>query len=108
MAVGVVGGVTHVHPVVRVALKIMEIRSAADLGELAAAVGLAQNLAALRALAAEGIQHGHMTLHARNLALAAGAQGAEVDRVVDWMVSHHHTDARGAAEALRAVRTNKR
>ena len=81
LAVGVVGGVTGSHPGVRTVLKLAQVRGAADLAGLAAAVGLAQNLGALRALAAEGIQRGHMRVHLRNAALAAGAAGKEVDRV---------------------------
>ena len=81
MPVGLVGGATKTHPLARVALKIMDVRSAQELGEVAVAVGLAQNLGALRALATEGIQRGHMALHARNIALVAGAMGAEIDAV---------------------------
>jgi len=75
LAVGVVGGATRVHPTARVALKILGVRTARELAEIIAAVGLAQNLAALRALATEGIQRGHMRLHARQVAIAAGAIG---------------------------------
>lgn len=86
MAVGVVGGSTHVHPTIQVMRKILDVRSAGELGMIMAAVGLAQNMGALRALATEGIQRGHMTLHARSVALAAGADGAEIDRVAALMV----------------------
>ena len=85
MPVGLVGGATKTHPLARVALKIMQLRSAQELGEIAVAVGLAQNLGALRALATEGIQRGHMALHARNIAMVAGATGAEVDTVARRM-----------------------
>ena len=81
MPVGTVGGVTGVHPTCEVATRLAGIAGAADLAALTAAVGLAQNLGAMRALAAEGIQAGHMRVHARNLAVAAGAVGQEVDRV---------------------------
>jgi len=81
MPVGVVGGVTGVHPTCVVAKRLADITSAADLASVTAAVGLAQNLGAMRALAAEGIQAGHMRVHARNLAVAAGAVGGEVERV---------------------------
>ena len=81
MPVGVVGGVTGVHPTCVVAKNLAGVTSAADLASITAAVGLAQNLGALRALAAEGIQAGHMRVHARNLAVAAGAVGREVERV---------------------------
>jgi hydroxymethylglutaryl-CoA reductase len=87
MPVGLVGGATKTHPLARAALKIMQVQSAQDLGEIAVAVGLAQNLGALRALATEGIQRGHMALHARNIALAAGATGSDVDWVVRKMIA---------------------
>nr|MDO8043499.1 hydroxymethylglutaryl-CoA reductase, degradative [Candidatus Baldrarchaeota archaeon] len=86
MAVGIVGGATKVHPVARVALKILGVKTATELAEIMGAVGLAQNLAALRALAAEGIQYGHMRLHARNLAMMAGATPEIVDKIVEIMV----------------------
>jgi hydroxymethylglutaryl-CoA reductase len=87
MAVGLVGGATRVHPMAQLAIRILGVSSARELGEVIAAVGLAQNLAALRALATEGIQRGHMALHARQVALAAGAEGAEVEQVVEGMLS---------------------
>ncbi|HSB65304.1 MAG TPA: hydroxymethylglutaryl-CoA reductase, degradative [Anaerolineales bacterium] len=87
MAVGIVGGATQVHPVARVSLKLMGVTSAAQLAEIIVSVGLAQNLAALRALATEGIQRGHMTLHARQVAIAAGAQGEEIERLAAQLVS---------------------
>ncbi len=87
MPVGLVGGATKTHPLARVALKLLGVGSAAELGEVIAAVGLAQNMGALRALATEGIQRGHMALHARNIALVAGAVGAEVDWVVQQLVA---------------------
>ncbi|MGB9708502.1 MAG: hydroxymethylglutaryl-CoA reductase, degradative [Infirmifilum sp.] len=87
MAVGTIGGATKVHPVAKVALKILGVKSANELAEVMGAVGLAQNFAALRALATEGIQRGHMRLHARNLAIMAGASGDLVDKVVEIMVS---------------------
>jgi len=86
MAVGIVGGATRVHPVARIALKILGVKTARELAEVMAAVGLAQNLAALRALATEGIQRGHMKLHARNIAISVGARGELVDLVVQKMV----------------------
>ena len=81
MAVGIVGGATRVHPAARAALKLMDIHSASELAEIIVSVGLAQNLAALRALATEGIQQGHMSLHARQVAIAAGAQGEQIERL---------------------------
>ena len=105
MPVGLVGGATKTHPLARLALKIMDVRSAQELGEVAVAVGLAQNLGALRALATEGIQRGHMALHARNIALVAGAVGAEIDTVAKRMAEEKdvRTDrARALLEELRA------
>ena len=87
MPVGLVGGATKTHPLARLALKILDVKSAQELGEVAVAVGLAQNLGALRALATEGIQRGHMALHARNIGLAAGASADEMDWVVQQMVA---------------------
>ncbi len=87
MPVGLVGGATKTHPLARLALKILGVTSAQELGEIAVAVGLAQNLGALRALATEGIQRGHMALHARNIALVAGAVGDEVDRIARQMAA---------------------
>jgi hydroxymethylglutaryl-CoA reductase len=86
MAVGTVGGATRVHPAARLALKIMGIRGAGELAEVIASVGLAQNLAALRALATEGIQRGHMSLHARQVAIAAGAKPEEIERLAEQLV----------------------
>lgn len=87
LAVGTVGGATRVHPAAGVALKILGVGGARELAEVMAAVGLAQNLAALRALATEGIQRGHMSLHARQMAVAAGASGALVGRVAGQMIA---------------------
>ncbi|WP_144113253.1 hydroxymethylglutaryl-CoA reductase, degradative [Paraburkholderia sp. BCC1886] len=87
MPVGLVGGATKTHPLARLALKIMDVKSAQELGEIAVAVGLAQNMGALRALATEGIQRGHMALHARNIAMSAGAKGSDIDWVVKKMVA---------------------
>jgi len=86
LAVGLVGGATRVHPGARVALKVLGVSTARELAEVMAAVGLAQNLGALRALATEGIQRGHMTLHARQIALAAGATGDRVQELADRLV----------------------
>ena len=99
MAVGIVGGATKVHPAARAALRLMGIHSARELAELIVAVGLAQNLAAIRALATEGIKRGHMTLHARQLALAAGATGEAVEHIAVQMVAEK-TVRLDRAEAL--------
>jgi hydroxymethylglutaryl-CoA reductase len=87
--VGLIGGATAVHPTAKANVKVLGVKSARELGEVLASVGLAQNFAALRALATEGIQRGHMELHARNLAVSAGARPDEVDRVVERLVKDH-------------------
>lgn len=99
MQVGTVGGVTKVHPVVKLLLKVLGVEGACHLGRIAAAVGLAQNLAAILALATEGIQRGHMSLHARNIAASAGASGAQIDAVVSEMVRTQRFN-HATAEAL--------
>jgi hydroxymethylglutaryl-CoA reductase len=86
LAVGTVGGATRVHPTAKAALALMGVESAQELAEVIVSVGLAQNLAALRALATEGIQRGHMSLHARQIALAAGAVGPEIEQVAQRMI----------------------
>ncbi|CAB3685389.1 hydroxymethylglutaryl-CoA reductase, degradative [Achromobacter dolens] len=104
MPVGLVGGATKTHPLARLALKIMAVRSAQELGEIAVAVGLAQNLGALRALATEGIQRGHMALHARNIALTVGAVGAEVDQLARRMAEERDVRADRALALLEELR----
>jgi len=89
MAVGSVGGATRVHPTARACLKLMGVSGAAQLAEIIVSVGLAQNLAALRALATEGIQRGHMALHARQVAIAAGAQGDAINRLADQLAAEN-------------------
>ena len=86
MAVGIVGGATRVHPSAQAALKILDVKTASQLAEIIVSVGLAQNLAALRALATEGIQKGHMSLHARQVAIAAGAKGDQIDRLAGQLI----------------------
>jgi hydroxymethylglutaryl-CoA reductase len=104
LALGIVGGATRVHPAARVALKVLGIQSARELAEVVVSVGLAQNLAALRALATEGIQKGHMTLHARQVALAAGAAGDEVERVAARMAAERAVRPDRAAAILAELR----
>lgn len=99
MAVGIVGGATKVHPAARAALKLMSVSSASELAEIIVSVGLAQNLAALRALATEGIQRGHMSLHARQVAIAAGAQGVMIERLAAQL-SAENTVRIDRAEAI--------
>ena len=101
MAVGIVGGATRVHPAARAALKLMNVETAAQLAEIIVSVGLAQNLAALRALATEGIQRGHMSLHARQVAIAAGARGEMIARVADQMVAERNVRPDRAQAILR-------
>jgi hydroxymethylglutaryl-CoA reductase len=90
MAVGIVGGATKAHPIAQVAIKILGVKTSTELGEIIASVGLAQNLAALRALVAEGIQRGHMALHARNIAIEVGATGTWVETIARKMVEERN------------------
>jgi hydroxymethylglutaryl-CoA reductase len=101
MAVGTVGGATRVHPTAQAALKLMKVRTAAELSEIIVSVGLAQNLAALRALASEGIQRGHMSLHARQVAIAAGAQGEMVEALARQLVAEKTVRIDRAEEILK-------
>jgi len=100
MAVGLIGGAVKTHPVARVAMKILGVKSANEFAEVLAAVGLAQNLAALRALASEGIQRGHMSLHARNIAITAGAKDEMVDLVAERMVKERKVRVDRAKEIM--------
>ena len=102
LAVGTVGGATRVHPTARAALRLMDVHTAAELAEVIVSVGLAQNLAALRALATEGIQRGHMTLHARQVAIAAGARGQQVERLASQLVAEKVVRIDRAEEILRS------
>ena len=104
MPVGLVGGATKTHPLSQLALKIMGVSSAQELGEIIAAVGLAQNMGALRVLATEGVQRGHMALHARNLALVAGAVGDEIDTIAKRMASERDVRTDRAVELLAKLR----
>lgn len=104
MSVGVVGGVVTVHPVARACMRILGAGSAGELACIMVSAGLAQNYAAMRALATDGIQKGHMRLHARNLAVAAGAGPGEVDRVVRKMVSEGTVSMQGARDILGSER----
>src|SRR5690606_40935476 len=100
MPVGLVGGATKTHPLARLSLKIMAVTTAQELAEITVAVGLAQNLAALRALSTEGIQRGHMALHARNIAVLAGAKGEDIAWVAQKMVEARDVRADLAAQLL--------
>jgi hydroxymethylglutaryl-CoA reductase len=101
LAVGIVGGATKVHPTARAAIKLMGVRTASELAEIIVSVGLAQNLAALRALATEGIQRGHMSLHARQVAIAAGAQGEQITRLAEQLVTEETVRIDRAEEILK-------
>lgn len=107
MAVGLVGGATKSHPIARLAIKILKIQSASELAQIMASVGLAQNLGALRALAAEGIQRGHMALHSRNIAVLAGADGEEIDQIAKIMVEERKVRVDRAKELLDSLRKKK-
>ncbi len=102
MAVGIIGGATKVHPGAKAALKLMGVKTAAELAEIIVSVGLAQNLAALRALATEGIQRGHMSLHARQVAIAAGATGDMIEKVAAQMVAEKTIRIDRAEEILKS------
>jgi hydroxymethylglutaryl-CoA reductase len=104
MPVGLVGGATKVHPGARANVAITGATTAAELAEIVLAVGLAQNAAALRALAAEGIQRGHMSLHARNVAVTAGARPEEIEAVVRVMVAEHAIRSEFAKRLLAEMR----
>ena len=104
VAVGVVGGATRTKPEAKVALKILGVKTAKELSEVIAAVGLAQNFAALRALATEGIQKGHMRLHAKNIAVTAGAKANEIDEVARRMIEANEINVSKAKEILKEIR----
>jgi hydroxymethylglutaryl-CoA reductase len=103
VAVGTVGGATRTNPVARAALKILGIKSAQELAQVMAAVGLAQNFAALKALATTGIQAGHMKLHAKNIAVMAGATGEAIDRVAARMIDEGSISVARAEEILKGM-----
>ncbi|MGQ9514593.1 MAG: hydroxymethylglutaryl-CoA reductase, degradative [Thermoproteota archaeon] len=104
LAVGLVGGATATHPIAKIAVKILGVKSATELGEVICAVGLAQNLAALKALATEGLQRGHMKLHARNVAIAAGAEGELIEKIADMIVEERKIRIDRAKELLKELR----
>jgi len=103
MAVGIIGGATRVQPAAGVAIRLMGVKTASELAEIIVAVGLAQNMAALRALATEGIQRGHMTLHARQVAIAAGASGDMIEKLAAQMVAEKTVRIDRAEEILKAL-----
>jgi hydroxymethylglutaryl-CoA reductase len=99
--VGIIGGATKVHPAARAAIKLMGVKTASGLAEIIVAVGLAQNMAALRALATEGIQRGHMTLHARQVAIAAGAGDDMIEKLAAQLVAEKTVRIDRAEEILK-------
>ncbi|MEO9780191.1 MAG: hydroxymethylglutaryl-CoA reductase, degradative [Sedimentitalea sp.] len=104
MALGLIGGATKTHPAAQAAIRLLGVTTAQELAEVTAAVGLAQNMAALRALATEGIQKGHMTLHARNIAILAGAEGDEVERVAQAIAGAGEVSVQRAEAELAKLR----
>ncbi|MEM2878446.1 MAG: hydroxymethylglutaryl-CoA reductase, degradative [Candidatus Hadarchaeales archaeon] len=108
VAVGVIGGATAAHPVAKVCKKILGVKSARELGEVMAALGLAQNLAAMRALATEGIQRGHLKLHARNIAATAGAKGQAIDKIASMMIAEGRVSYDRALELVKKMETGDR
>ena len=105
MAVGIIGGATKVHPAAQAAVKLMGVKTANELAEIIVSVGLAQNMAALRALATEGIQRGHMSLHARQVAIAAGATGDMIEKVAAQMAAEKVVRIDKAEEILKGMKT---
>jgi len=100
MSVGIVGGIINVHPLAKICTKILGVTSAKELASVIAATGLAQNYSAIRALATEGIQKGHMKLHARNLAAAAGANPTQINEIVKKMIQEKNISLNRAKELL--------
>jgi hydroxymethylglutaryl-CoA reductase len=107
IAVGIVGGAASVHPIAKIGLKILGVKSANELAMVLSAVGLAQNLAALRALASEGIQKGHMRLHARNIAYTAGCRGNQIEMVAKIMTEENNISVTRAKEILSSFATKR-
>ncbi len=103
MALGTVGGTLRVHPAARLSLQMLGVSAAGDLAQITASVGLANNLSAVRALATDGIQRGHMALHARSVAVAAGAVGSMVERVAQMIVEARDVTLEAAKRALAVV-----
>jgi len=106
MALGLVGGATKTHPVAKISLNILGVKTANELAEIATCVGLANNFAAMRAIATEGIQAGHMKLHARNVAVNAGASGELIEKIASQMVAEKSINAQRAGELLKEYQKN--
>jgi len=107
LALGIIGGMTKIHPMARLALKILNVKSANELSQVAAALGLAQNVAALRALSSEGIQKGHMTLHSRNIAKLAGVPEELIQKVAQKLVEDKKIRVDHAKEILKRIKNNE-
>jgi hydroxymethylglutaryl-CoA reductase len=107
LAVGIVGGAASVHPMAKLGLKILGVKSARELAMILAAVGLAQNLAAIRALASEGIQKGHMRLHSRNIAIMAGSKGDQIDAVAKKIAEENNINLQRAKDVISSLKTPK-
>ena len=107
LAYGIIGGITRTHPMARLALKILKVESAGELAQVAAALGLAQNVGALRALASEGIQKGHMSLHSRNIAKLAGASEEIIEEVAKRMVKDKKIRVDYAKEIIELISKGK-
>ena len=100
LSVGIVGGITQVHPIAKICTKILGVSSAKELARILTATGLAQNFSALYALVTEGIQKGHMKLHARNMAVTAGAKPHQIDEIVKKMIHENNISLNRAKELL--------
>lgn len=107
LALGIIGGMTKIHPLAKIALKIMDVDTANKLAQIAAALGLAQNVGALRALASEGIQKGHMELHSRNIARLAGAPDELIDKVANRLIEDEKIRVDHAKEILKELQDEK-
>ncbi len=107
LALGIIGGITRTHPMARLALKILNVESAGELAQVAAALGLAQNVGALRALASEGIQKGHMALHSRNIAKLAGASDENIEEVAKRMIKDKKIRVDYAKEIIELISKSK-
>ena len=105
LAVGTVGGATKTHPTAKIAVKILGVKGAQELAEIMAAVGLANNFAAMRALATEGIQRGHMKLHAKNIAIQAGAEGTKVEEIAKQLAEEKNINVGRAKEIIEGKKT---
>ena len=103
MSVGIVGGIVNVHPMIKTCVKILGVKSARELACIIGAAGLAQNLSAIRALASEGIQKGHMKLHAQNIAASAGVPQEKMVHVINQMIEEGNISVTRAKEILENI-----